>query len=314
MKAIVLKREGDQIKGLITADIPIPVISDNDVLIKVNAIDINPVDNKTLHGNGQFDNVKNDEIIILGWDVSGVISEVGKDVVRFKAGDAVFGLLNFPGHGKTYAQYVAADPAQLAIKPANVDDETAAATTMSALMAYQAIREARIKPGERVLIQGVAGGVGFFALQIAKQLGAYVIGTAAGKHEEFLRENGLDEMINFQTADFELATSNIDFIFDTLGGKSVIKGFNILNPNGRLITIPSGQGEEWKELAKEHGVNAQFLFVHSSGEDMQALAALLEQGIIKPNIAHRFKFDDIADIHERMSTGKISGKIVVSFN
>ena len=313
MKAIVLTRDGDNPGKLQPEELPIPAIGENEVLIRVHAIDINPVDNKTLEGKGQFSNIKQDDPIILGWDASGVVEGVGSAVSQFKKGDAVFGLINFPGHGRAYAEYVAAPASQLALKPGNVDDETAVATTLSALMAYQAIREADVKQGERVLIQGVAGGVGFFALRIAKSLGAYVIGTAMAREEKFLKEQGLDEFINFQTTDFEKATRDLDFVFDTLGGESVIKAFNVLKPSGRLITIPSGVGDEWKPVAARLGINAKFLFVHSSGADMQAVAGLLEKGVIRPNIAHRFRMEDIPRIHELMSAGKIVGKIVVTF-
>lgn len=312
MKAIILTHDGEKIGGLQAAELPIPQIKDDEILIKVRAIDINPVDNKTLQGKGQFNNIKTDDPIILGWDASGVVDAVGNDVTDFKIGDHVFGLINFPGHGKTYAEYVAAPASQMALKPDNVDDETAVATTLSALMAYQAIHKANIKEGERVLIQGVAGGVGFFALRIAKSLGAYVVGTAMAKEEGFLKANGLDELIDFQTTDFEHATKNIDFVLDTLGGKNILKAFNILSPKGRLITIPSGVGDDWKSVAEERGIDAQFLFVHSSGEDMAAIADLLRLGVLKPNIAHRFKMTDIIHIHELMSAGKIFGKIVVT--
>jgi NADPH:quinone reductase-like Zn-dependent oxidoreductase len=314
MKAIILTHHNDQIGGLEFAELPIPEISDNEILIKVNAIDINPVDNKTLGGKGQYNNIKAADPIILGWDVSGIITKTGKNVSNFKIGDHVFGLLNFPGHGRAYAEYVAADPSQVALKPANIDDETAAATTLSALMAYQALMEANLKPGERVLIQGVAGGVGFFALQIAKHLGAYVIGTATAAEGQFLKDHGLDELIDFQTTDFEQAATAIDFVLDTLGGQNTVKAFNILSPNGRVITIPSGVGDSWKTVAMQRHINAQFLFVHSSGSDMKALADLLEKNVIRPNIAHRFKMEDIIEIHQKMSAGKIWGKIVVSFN
>jgi NADPH:quinone reductase-like Zn-dependent oxidoreductase len=311
MKAIILTREGNQPGRLAAAELPIPQIKAAEVLIRTRAIDINPVDNKTLQGKGQFSNISKDDPMILGWDVSGVVEQTGEAVTEFRRGDAVFGLVNFPGHGRTYAEYVAAPAAQLALKPDNVDDATAVASTLSALMAYQAIRDAGIESGERVLIQGVAGGVGFFALRIAKSIGAYVIGTAMASEEQMLRENGLDEFIDFQTTDFETACHDLDFIFDTLGGKSVIKAFNILKPSGRLITIPSGSGEEWKAVAAERGINAKFLFVHSSGEDMAAVAELLRTGVIRPNIAHRFGMEDIIHIHELMSAGKIVGKIVV---
>ena len=128
-----------------------------------------------------------------------------------------------------------------------------------------------------------------------------------------LMKSGLDEFIDFQTTDFEQVTHDLDFVFDTLGGKSVIKAFNVMKAAGRLITIPSGMGEEWKEVAAARGIDARFLFVHSSGDDMAAVAALLKEGVIRPNIAHRFAFQDIPHIHELMSAGKIAGKIVVSF-
>jgi NADPH:quinone reductase-like Zn-dependent oxidoreductase len=314
MKAIILTREGDKPGHLEFAELPIPAIKADEVLVRVHAIDINPVDNKTLEGKGQYANIRSDDPMILGWDASGIIEATGKAVTRFQKGDPVFGLLNFPGHGRTYAQYVAAPASQIALKPGNIDHETAVASTLSALMAWQAIKEAGIKAGERVLIQGVAGGVGFFALRIAKSLGAHVIGTAMAQEEAMLRENGLDEFIDFQTTDFERVTRDIDFVFDTIGGHSVIKAFNILKPGGRLITIPSGVGDEWKTVAAERGINAKFLFVHSSGEDLAAIAELLEKGEIHPNIAHRFQMADIPRIHELMSARKIVGKIVVTID
>lgn len=309
MKAIILK----QVNELELAEIPVPEIKAGEVLVKVKAIDVNPVDNKTLQGKGQYAVIKDNNPVILGWDISGEVTEVGAGVTQFKKGDAVFGMVNFPGHGKAYAAYVAAPAAHLALKPANVSHEEAVATTLSALTAYQAIRTANVQAGERVFIQGVAGGVGFFALQIAKRLGAYVIGTAAAKDAAIVQAAGLDELIDYKTQAFEKATGNIDFVFDTLGGDAAIKAFDILRPGGRLITIPSGKGEDWKTVAAERGINAAHFRVHSSGEDMQVLAGWLQDGSLKPNIARQFRFSELIQVHALMSAGKLNGKLVVSY-
>lgn len=311
MKAYIVTGTGTA-AALQLADIPVPVIGPEEVLVKTMAIDINPVDSKTLQGAGQYNNIKNDPPLILGWGLSGVVVQAGNAVHGFHTGDEVFGLVNFPGHGKTYAEYVAVPAAHIARKPAGVAHTTAAATTLSALMAYQAMREARIRPGEKVLVQGVAGGVGFPAFQMAKDLGAYVVGTAATRDIPWLLQQGLDEAIDYTTTDFETATGNIDFVLDTLGGKNVIKAFNILSAQGRLITIPSGAGDEWKAVAQQRKVNATFLFVHSSGQDMQVLAQWLAEGKLNPRIAHLFRFADIPLIHRQMLEKRLSGKTVVS--
>lgn len=292
-------------------DLPVPAVQPGELLVKTAAIDINPVDSKTLCGAGQYNNIKADTPIILGWGISGTVEKVGSAVRDYQVGDEVFGLIRFPGHGKAYAAYVAVPADQVAKKPDNVSHTTAAATTLSALTAWQAIQQAAIQPGERVLIQGVAGGVGFPAFQFAKDLGAYVIGTASPKDIPDLLAQGLDEAIDYTTTDFEAATQQIDFVLDTLGGQNVIKAFTILSPAGRLITLPSGAGEEWKAIAREKHINATHLFVHSSGQDMQVIAQWLENGKLRPNIARTFRFEDIPLIHQQMLDKKLSGKTVV---
>jgi NADPH:quinone reductase-like Zn-dependent oxidoreductase len=266
-----------------------------------------------LNGKGQYGRIKNDAPVILGWDLSGEVVAVGSGVNTFKKGDDVFGMINFPGHGKTYAEYVACPAEHLARKPLQVSHETAAATTLSALTAYQLLKQFAVKPRSRVLVQGAAGGVGYIAVQIARHLGAYVIGTARAKDRKLLTAAGLDELIDFETQDFRKTTGHIDMVLDTLGGDAVEKAFEILNPNGTLVTIPSGAGDSWKRVAEEKGINASSFMVQSSGKDMMVLADWLEKGIIKPHIAHTLQFDEIPDIHEMMEAKKISGKIVVRF-
>lgn len=311
MKAYILTGAGTW-EALQLTEMPVPDIKPDEVLVKTAAIDINPVDSKTLRGAGQYNNIKDDKPVILGWGVSGTIEKTGSNVHGYKAGDNVFGLVNFPGHGRTYAEYVAVPVKDIAKKPDNVSHETAAATTLAALTAYQTINEAALKPGERVLIQGIAGGVGFPAFQFAKERGAYVIGTASAKDIPMLLEQGVNEVIDYTTTYFETATDNIDFVLDTLGGANVIKAFTILNAGGRVITLPSGAGDEWKQVAQERGIDARFLFVHSSGEDMEVLATWLQEGKLRPNIGHVFGFGDIPLVHKQMLERKLSGKIVVT--
>lgn len=297
---------------LIRSNEPVPDLRPGEVLIRTKSIDINPVDSKTLQGKGQYSNIKTDLPVILGWGLSGTVEVCAADVTSLVPGDEVFGLVNFPGHGRAYATYVAAPAEQLAVKPRNIDFPTAAGLTLSALMALQALEKAAIKPGERVLIQGIAGGVGFPALQIAKSLGAYVIGTALPSDIARMKSFGADELVDFTTTDFSKVLSDVDFVLDTLGGESLIKAFDILSAKGRIITIPSNAGDEWKTIAAERGIKADFLFVHSSGEDMKQIARLAGEGKLVPNIAHQFDFGEIPKIHELMLDRKINGKIVVN--
>src|SRR5215217_997731 len=179
MKAIILKEFGS-VDNLIEKDVPLPVAKNDEVLIQVKAISINPVDIKTRKGKSLGPSLKDEDPLILGWDVSGVVAETGSSVSGFKVGDEVFGMINFPGHGKAYAEYAAAPASHLALKPANVTHEEAAAATLAALTAWQALVDhAKIKKGDRVLIHAAAGGVGNYAVLIAKHIGAYVIGTSS---------------------------------------------------------------------------------------------------------------------------------------
>ena len=186
MKAIILKDFGgtDQFEY---KDIPKPVIKENEVLIRSHAIALNPVDYKTRIGKGQAAKLKNENPMILGWDVSGVITETGAEVTKFKAGDEVFGMINLPGVGKTYAEFVAAPQAHVAMKPLDVSHAESAAASLAAMTAWQAlVDQAKIKEGQKILIHAASGGVGHYAVQIAKHFGAYVIATSSAANKEFV--------------------------------------------------------------------------------------------------------------------------------
>lgn len=311
MKAIILKAFGD-VDNFSIAEIPAPNIQDNEVLIELKAASINPVDIKTRSGKAMAARLKEENPVILGWDVSGVVSKTGADVKNYKVGDAVFGMVNFPGHGQAYAEYVAAPEAHLALKPANISHEEAAAATLAALTAWQAFNtHIRIEPGSRVLIHAASGGIGHFAVQIARYFGAYVIGTSSAANKDFVLSLGADEHFDYKSRPFEEAISDIDIVLDTIGGNNIERSFEVVKKGGTVITLPSNTSEGIVEKAKAKGINGFFFMVQSNGEDIKQIADLLERGIIKPHVSAVYSFDEIQKAHKQIETGSTRGKIVI---
>lgn len=309
MKAIILKEFGSA-DQLIIQELPKPVIKEQEVLIQVKAISINPVDIKTREGKGVSGLIKEEKPIILGWDISGIVVESKSD--QFKAGDEVFGMVNFPGHGKAYAEYVAAPADQLALKPDQISHADAAAATLAALTAWQVLVDhAKIKAGDRVLIHAAAGGVGHYAVQIAKHLGAYVIGTSSEAKKDFIMSLGADEHIDYTAGPLEEFTKDIDFVLDAIGGENIDKSLKVIRKGGTIISIPSGLREEVTEKAKAMGINGYFTMVQSDGENMRKIAGLLDNGALKSHVSQTFDFDHITDAHRALETGRTQGKIVV---
>ena len=312
MKAIILKDFGG-VENLVQSEIPVPEISDNEVLVNVKALSINPVDIKTRSGKGLAGRLKEFNPIILGWDISGVVTETGKAVTSFKKGDDVFGMVNFPGHGKAYSEYVAAPEAHLALKPQNISHEEAAAASLAALTAWQILKEkANIESGDKVLIHAAAGGVGHYAVQMAKYLGAYVIGTASGQNKYFVMSLGAKEHIDYEKQRFEDLVTNIDFVLDAIGGDYIDRSLKVLRPGGTIISIPSGAAESVTEKAAAKGLNGYHFMVHSNGENMKEISALLKKGIVKSHIFKIYQFNEIQGAHLQIETKKTRGKIVVS--
>lgn len=312
MKAILLRNFGS-VEQLELTQLPKPEIQENEVLVKVNAISINPVDAKTRAGKGMAGRLRDKLPIVLGWDISGVVQEVGSSVTDYNVGDEVFGMLNFPGLGGAYAEYVAAPADQLALKPKSVSHEEAAATTLAALTAYSAlIHHAKIQPGQKVLIHAAAGGVGHFAVQIAKHLGAHVIGTSSAENKDFVLSLGADEHIDYKAVRFEDAVKDADLVLDAVGSDdNILRSITVTKKGGTVISIPSGMKDELGEAAKAQGVNAYFFLVQSNGEDMKHLAAWLEQGVIKPHVSKTYALEEMAEAHLQQESGKTRGKLII---
>jgi len=311
MKAIILKGFGG-VENLEKTELQLPVLSDNEVLVKISSFSINPVDIKTRLGRGQSSRLKEYNPIILGWDISGTITNTGKFVTSFKIGDEVFGMVNFPGHGKAYAEYVSAPEAHLARKPANITHEEASAASLAALTAWQILKEkVHIRQGDRVLIHSAAGGVGHYAVQMAKHLGAYVIGTASARNKEFVLSLGASEHVDYQEQSFEKVVRNIDFVLDSMGGEYIDRSLKVLNSHGKIISIPSGTSDSVKEKANALGLAGDTFRVQSDGKNMKEISEMLEEGVLKSYVSKTFTFDDIQAAHLQIESGKTRGKIVV---
>ncbi|MBW8523491.1 NADP-dependent oxidoreductase [Chryseobacterium chendengshani] len=310
MKAIVLKTAGN-VENLEYVELEKPSIKDGEVLVKVKAISINPVDVKSRQGKGVYGRIKEENPLILGWDISGIVEESKSET--FKVGDEVFGIVNFPGHGKAYAEFVTAPANQLALKPKNISFEEASASTLVALTAYQAlVHNANIQKGQNVLVHAASGGVGHIAVQLAKHLGANVTGTSSAKNKDFVLSLGADSHIDYQGFDWKSAGRTFDFVLDTIGGENIDHSLEVTKEGGSIISIPTGLNEEVTAKAEAKGVKGYFILVQSNGEDMKQIAHLLEIGAIKPHVSKTFPFEQMREAHLEQETGRTVGKIVVT--
>lgn len=296
MKAIVLKEFG-RVENLCYKEIQKPEIKANEVLVKVRAISVNPIDAKVRNRKALLaERLAKYHPLILGWDISGEITEIGDEVTKFQIGDEVFGMINFVGHGRAYAEYVAALAEHLALKPKNVSHVEAAATTLAALTAWQAFDSyGKLRATDKLLIHAASGGVGHFAVQLAKRRGVYVIATSSAQNRDFVLGLGADEHIDYQKVHFEEVLHDVDFVLETVGGENFQKSVQVLKPFGSIVALPSGHTPTDEEAARRKQLHAcYYMSVYSSGHDMEHIASLLAKGFLKPHISHVFGFDEMA--------------------
>jgi NADPH:quinone reductase-like Zn-dependent oxidoreductase len=313
MKAFTLIHNGG-IENLILDNLPIPDITQDEVLIRTVAISINPVDIAVRKNPLALERLlkpEPGEKIILGWDIAGEVIETGSEVEGIKAGDHVFGLVNFPGHAKGYAEYVKAPAKHLTLKPTNISFESAAAASLAAITAWQALSTyGKIKNGEKVLIHASSGGVGHFAVQIAKAFGAYVIGTGSAANRDFILKLGADEFIDYQTQTFEEHVKDADLILDPLPGDNLTRSLSAIKNGGRIISLVTPFDGEVEKIAKGKNVTGYRMSVVSNGEDMQQIAVLLSTGKVIPHIFESYEFDRLPQAHLALE-GNTRGKIVI---
>ncbi|MEV0971625.1 NADP-dependent oxidoreductase [Microtetraspora glauca] len=315
MKAVRVHAFGGP-EALVYEEVPRPEPGPGEVLVRVHAACLNPPD---WYGRTGFANIP-EEIrprLSLPWtpgsDISGVVAAVGPEVTDLTEGDAVFGLVRFPdihNGGKGYAEYTTSPVSHLARKPESIDHVRAAGVPMAGLTAYQFLFDhVRLEPGKTVLVNGAAGGVGHFLVQLAKTRDAHVIAVASGRHKEFLRGLGVDEFIDYTITDVAKAVRGVDHLLDTVGGLQGHRFLPVVKAGGTIS--PVFFGEYHHDRAAELGITFASGQVHSDGAQMAELARLIDTGAVRVGIDSVFPLADAARAHDRAEQGHIQGKIVL---
>jgi NADPH:quinone reductase-like Zn-dependent oxidoreductase len=306
MKAIRIRNYGGP-EVLKYEDAPRPKPGKGELLIRVHAAGVNPIDWRVRAGYMK-DFIPHSFPLILGWDVSGVIEEVGPNVPRFKKGDEVYSLPDHTRNG-AYAEYIVVRESEVALKPNALHHVRAAAVPFATLTAWQALFDtAQLQPRQRVLIHGAAGGVGHFAVQLAKWEDAHVIGTASAKNHEMLYKLGADELIDYTTQRFEDVTRNIDVVLDTIGGDTQERSWQVLKKGGILVSFVQSPSEN---KAKEHGVRGIRLGARPNGQELVEIAKIVDAGKLAPVIDRILPLSEARRAHELSQSGHTRGKIVL---
>ena len=332
MKAIVQHEFGGP-EVLSYEDVPMPALNPGEVRVRVHAVGVNPPDWYLRNGYKDLPPEWQPQLdfpLILGTDISGVIDAVADDISNFVAGDEVYSMVRFPtgmmGRSKAYAQYVTVPASEIALKPEGIDHVHAAAAPMSLLTAWQYLIEPGhnepnvLQPnkhepvqlkGKKVLINGAGGGVGHFAVQLAKWKGAYVTAVASGRHEAFLRELGADEFIDYTKTVVEDVAHDFDLVMDAVGGAASARFLRVIKRGGALFPV-FPLGFSGAEEALNLGITVSATQVRSSGAQLTEIAPLLNDGTIKVNIDSTFPLAAARLAHERAAKGNIQGKIVLT--
>jgi NADPH:quinone reductase-like Zn-dependent oxidoreductase len=291
------------------AEVPRPAPGPTEVLVRVRAAGVNPVDWKT-RARGAF---LGDPPFTVGWDVAGVVEETGRGVTRFQPGDRVFGMPRFPHEAAAYAEYVTSPSRQLALIPDGLGDIEAGALPLAGLTAWQSLVEtADVQPDQRVLILGAAGGVGHVAVQIAKARRAYVIGTARAAKHSFLAELGADEAIDYTSDAVEERVRDVDVVLDLVGGESSHGALPTLRNSGIIVVVPSSAGlESLLELAGGR-VRVTGILVEPDRMGLEAIAELAASGALRAHVERTFPLEDAGRAHEVGERGRTQGKLVLT--
>src|SRR6266403_2235374 len=306
MKAIRIHNYGGP-EALQYEDAPRPKPQAGEVLVRVHVAGVNPIDWKVREGHMK-DFWPHKFPLILGWDVSGVVEEIGASVSRFKIGDEVYSLPD-PTRNGAYADYIVVRESELALEPNSLHHIRAAAVPLAALTAWQSLFDtAELQPGQRVLIHAGSGGVGHFALQLAKWKDAYVFATASTKNQDLLRELGADKAIDYTQQRFEDVAHNIDTVLDTIGGETQERSWSVLQKDGVLVSLVQPPSEE---KAKELGVRAAFVAGHPSGAQLAEIAQLIDSGTLAPGIDRILPLSEVRRAHELSQSGHTHGKIAL---
>ncbi|QEC42498.1 NADP-dependent oxidoreductase [Pseudobacter ginsenosidimutans] len=330
MKAFIINRYGKK-ENLQSAEIAEPVLRANDVLVQIHAASVNILDSKIKNGDFKLI-LPYKPPITLGHDVAGIVIKVGLGVKQFKTGDEVYARPSDHRIG-TFAELIAINENDVALKPGNFSMEEAASIPLVGLTAWQALVEkANVKKGQKVFIQAGSGGVGTFAIQLAKHLGATVATTTSASNIDLVKSLGADIVINYRKEDFETLLKDYDIVLNSQDAKTLEKSLRILKPGGKLISIsgppdPSFAEEikaPWfmklivrllsagvRKKAKRLNVSYSFLFMRAEGTQLGQITSLIDAGIIKPVIDKVFPFEQTNEAMGYVETGRAKGKVVI---
>jgi NADPH:quinone reductase-like Zn-dependent oxidoreductase len=311
MRAVIVERfGGPEVLEVVERDDPEPLPTE--ILVRVRAAGVNPVDFKTRQGSGMAP-VLGEPPFVLGWDVAGTVEAVGRGVTRFAVGDEVFGMPWFPREAGAYAELVTAPSRQFAAKPRLADHIAAGALPLASLTAWQALVDtAGVSEGDRVLVHAAAGGVGHLATQIAKARGAHVFGTATAEKHDFLTAHGVDVPIDYENERFEEVATEVDVVLDLVGTEDYgLRSLDALGKGGVLIPVPSGADPTVFEAAQERGVRCTGILVEPDGRSLERIAELFDEGSLRVEVQDTVPLDDAAQAHEIAEGGRTRGKIVL---
>lgn len=309
MKAAQVAEYGGPEVVTTVSDAPKPEITPDQVLVEVHAAGVNPFDWKVRQGLVRS-MAELTFPAVLGGDVAGVIAAVGANVSHVKVGDEVYGLAGALSSHGSFAEFAPVAAASVAHKPSTTDFTVSAALPLVGVSAYQGIVDVlHVQPGQKVLITGGAGGIGAVAVQIAKHLGAYVAVTAGARHADYLKSLGADEIIDYQTKAFEDELSDYDAVFDTVGGDTFTKAFEVVKSGGALATMAAGVDDA---LAKAKQVTATGIYTQATTERLTKLAELVDSGIVSVKIDKTFPLDDAAAALDYVQHESQQGKVVIT--
>jgi len=333
MKAFIV----DRYKGnspLRLGEMPEPEVRDNDVLVAIHAASLNPLDAKIR--DGEFKLILPYRLpLILGNDMAGVVVRVGSRVRGFQSGDEVYARPNQDRIG-TFAEVIAMDQADVALKPGNLTMEEAASIPLVGLTAWQVLIErAKLKKGQKILIHAGSGGVGTFAIQLAKHIGATVATTTSAANVDLVRSLGADVVIDYRKEDFAQILNGYDVVLNSQGKDTLEKSLKVLKPGGKLISISgppdmafaNESGLNWflrqvmcllsfgiRSKARRHGISYSFVLMRANGEQLSRITSLMESGVVRPVVDRIFPFKATNDAMDYLATGRAKGKVVITMS
>ena len=330
MKAFSISRYKKE-SPLELVDLPEPIVKDHEVLVEIHAASVNLLDSKIK--SGEFKLILPYKMpLVLGHDVAGIIVKTGAKVKNFKVGDEIYSRPS-DFHIGTFAEFISIDEKDVALKPTNISMEEAASIPLVGLTAWQAlIEQSNVQNGQKVFIQAGSGGVGTFAIQLAKYMGATVATTASEKSFDVLKNLGADVLIDYKTQDFEDALIDYDIVLNSQDNKTLEKSFEVIKPGGKIVSISGPPtpvfAEEhrlpWyvklatrflsskiRKRAKKQNVNYSFLFMTANGKQLSEITHLIETGKIKPVIDKVFAFEKTNDALQYIESGRAKGKVVI---